>query len=75
MEKYLKSSANPEKISLTIKGIGVAIIPVLIFLGGVFGINLVEIDLVQLLNSIATMVSAIMVVYGLGRKVFYKAIQ
>lgn len=71
-KKWYSSSANSNNISLTIKGIGIAIIPALIFLGGFFGISLVETDLVELVNSIAVLVSAVTVVIGVGRKIYIK---
>lgn len=66
--KIIQSSVNPTKISLTIKGVGVALIPTIIFIAGVFGFSFVEADLTELLNAIATLVSGAMIVYGLVRK-------
>ena len=71
-KKWLQSSANPENISLMIKGFGVAIIPAIVMIGGILGLNLVEANLIQFVNSIATAASAIMIAYGLGRKIYLK---
>jgi len=70
--KIIRSSVDPSKISLTVKGIGVAVIPVILFIGGIFGFDFVELDLTQLLNAIATLVSAVLIVYGLIRKFMVK---
>lgn len=72
MQKVLKSSVDENKVSLTIKGVGVALIPVIIFIGGIFGFRFVEVDLVELLNSIAILVSTAMVIWGLIRKILVK---
>ena len=72
MKKILKSSVNENKISLTIKGVGIALIPTLIFIAGLFGFSFVEADLTELVNAIATLVSAGFIVYGLVRKAVVK---
>ena len=67
--KIIQSSINPTKVSMTIKGVGIALIPVIIFIAGGLGFNFVEADLTELVNAIATLVSAVMIVYGLIRKI------
>lgn len=69
--KLVGSSANPDNISLTIKGVGVALIPVIIFIAGGLGFNFVEADLTGLVNAVATLASAVMLVYGIGRKIYF----
>ena len=66
--KIIRSSVDSTKVSLTIKGIAVAIILTLIFIAGLFGFSFVEADLTELVNAIATLVSAGFIVYGLVRK-------
>lgn len=66
------SSVDREKLSLTIKGVGVAIIPVVIFLGQSIGLGIAEADLTELFGSFATLVSAGMIFAGLVRKVIVK---
>lgn len=70
--KWWGSSVDPQAISLTLKGIGVAIIPVLVFLGGAFGLSFAEADLTQLVSAVATAFSSVMVVVGLCRKIYVK---
>ena len=70
--KIIRSSVDPKKVSLTIKGVGIALIPTIIFIAGVFGFDFVKADLVELLNAIATLASAILIVYGGIRKIVVK---
>ena len=71
MNNIIKSSENPENLSLTIKGILVALIPTVVYLGGVFGLNVAEADLTQFVSAIATLISAGMIIVGLLRKAYY----
>ena len=67
--KIIRSSVDPTKVSMTIKGVGIAMIPTVIFIAGIFGFSFVEADLTGLVNAVATLASAIMIVYGLVRKI------
>lgn len=71
-KKWYASSANAEKLSLTIKGLVVGAIPAIIFVGGIFGYNFVEVDLIALVDSIATVFAAVMITVGLLRKFYLK---
>ena len=73
MKKYklVGSSVDSTKVSLTIKGVGVALIPTIVYLGGVFGLNVAEADLTQFVSAIATLISAGMIIVGLLRKAYY----
>lgn len=66
----LGSSVDPEKVSMTIKGFGLALVPAILAIARLAGLEIVENDLVMLVNSIATIASMGMVVYGLFRKYF-----
>jgi len=71
VKKYpiLGSSVNPAALSLTIKSLGVALIPVFLAVLRMAGNEtIVENDLVQAINSIATIVAMVGVVYGVSRK-------
>ena len=74
VEKYsiLGSSADPEKISLTIKSVGVWLIPALLALITYFGLDITQNDLVELVNNTAILAATAMTVYGLARKLYYK---
>ena len=68
----LGSSKNPDKISLTIKSIGIALIPLLIAIFRMAGLDVVESDLVQVINAIATITSMVGVIIGVARKYLWK---
>lgn len=70
------SSADPSRISLTIKGIGVAIIPYLMIITNTSGVQIGSTEITSLFDTLAmivqnflTIVSGIMFVYGLVRKI------
>lgn len=76
MNKFLVSSIDPQKLSLTVKGVMVGAIPVAIFLAKMSGVELPEGDLTDLaenvgnaIQQIGVALSAIMIVYGGVRKV------
>ena len=68
----LGSSQNPEKLSLTVQGIGIAIIPLIIAIGRMSGVELAEHDLVQIINSIASITAGVVFLVGMGRKLSNK---
>ena len=70
MRKILGSSANPDTLSLTVKGVGLGLVPVLILVLKGLGVSVLETDLVSLVESLSTLVASEMVVYGLGRKLY-----
>ena len=76
INKILASSVNPEKLSLTIKGILVGLAPVLLVIFGVSNINVGQEDLNQIIDatsnaiiSVGGTISAIMILWGAIRKV------
>ena len=70
--KLLGSSANPTELSLTIKSVGVWLIPALIAVITYFGWDITKNDLIELVNNLAILAAAVMSVYGIGRKIYYK---
>jgi len=70
--KYLGSSANPENLSLTIKGALLAIVPIIIMLTKSTNVDVSESDLVGLIEALSAVVAGVMVVYGLARKIYLK---
>jgi uncharacterized membrane protein len=71
MNRYLQSSADPEKISLTIKGVLVAIIPAILAIAGYFGVDLAKGDLVSFIDVLAKVTAGVLVAMGLLRKFYY----
>jgi len=76
MNKILASSVNPEKLSLTIKGVILAAVSVAITITGITHLNLGQTDitalgdsLINLVNIALQLVSAAFVVWGLLRKI------
>jgi len=71
IKKYpmLGSSVDPESLSLTVKSLGIALIPVILALCRLFDLSLVENDIIQVINALATVISMIGVVWGVYRKV------
>lgn len=70
LPKALQSSVNPSELSLTVKGILISIIPVAIFLGNQFGLQLTESFLMDFIEQITTLVSVIVITVGLLRKLW-----
>lgn len=64
---WLQSSADPARVSLTIKGL-VVFIPAIIMLGSTFGFDLSAESLTELINQIAAAASALVIIWGLVRK-------
>lgn len=66
------SSIDPNKISLTIKGLMLALLPALIYVTGVDEAQLTPLidALVYVINVSVSLVSAWMIFYGLARKVY-----
>jgi len=76
-QTVLMSSQDPEKLSLTIKGLLVQLVPVIILVLQAFGIASVEADIVAIIESVAVMVAIVfsfigllMSTWGMVRKMF-----
>lgn len=70
IKKYPKlgSSQDPDKLSLTIKGLLLALVPVIITISQAYNLPITESDLVSLVNNLVAIVSAAVVIYGIVRK-------
>jgi len=68
MNKILQSSANPEKLALTVKGILTALIPILIFVFAAFGLNIGSEELTNGIGQLTAIISGAMILWGLVRK-------
>lgn len=72
-KKFFASSADPEKISLTVKSTLVMLIPGAIILAkSLFNIDLQTKDLMDFITVIATVASGLGVIYGVARKIYFK---
>ena len=73
---FVKSSADPEKTARTVKGMLWGVVPVLILVGPIVGIDVPEGEWKTFIEAIANAakasmgaVAAIMTLYGPGRKI------
>lgn len=73
---FVKSSADPTRLSLTVKGILIGVIPVVLMVAPILGLNLEEGSLKDLVNAIDQafialfgLAAAITTLYGLSRKI------
>lgn len=71
-KKWYSSSASAERISLTLKGVLVGLIPLFIVAGKSVGLELTQHELMQTIETVVALVSGGMVLIGLARKFFYR---
>lgn len=76
--KFIGSSVNPEQLALTIKGLLVGLIPAILLIAKLKGIELAAGDLQAGVDAIVNViiaggafVSAVLTVWGLLRKAYY----
>ena len=74
MSNFLSSSADANKISLTVKGILLSLVPIIMILTGLTEAEIQPIidTIVQIVFLATTMISAGQVLYGLMRKIYLK---
>lgn len=70
--KILKSSTGSGNLSLTVKGLLVALIPLAIAGANHYGIIIDENTLFDGVEQLFTAISAVMVLVGIARKVYYQ---
>lgn len=70
--KWYQSSAGSGSISLTVKGVGVAVIPVVVYLASQYGVALTENEITEIINAGLTVLSTTMIFVGLVRKLLIK---
>ena len=70
--KILKSSVDPDKLSLTVKGLLLGLIPLAVFISARFGFNIVEADWAFLLESALALLAAFFTVWGAIRRILNK---
>ena len=66
------SSVDPNSISLSIKAVGVAVIPVILLIARGFGFDFAEADLTAVINALATVAAGVMFIIGMTRKYYTK---
>ena len=74
MHVLLGSSADENKLSLTIKSVGVWAIPGVLALVTVLGWDITKVELVDLVNNLAILSASAMTIVGIVRKIYIKII-
>lgn len=69
---WFASSDGSGDLSLTIKSLLLAIVPLAVSLVKVYGYNIDENDIVAFINNAFTLVSVAGILVGLGRKIWYR---
>jgi hypothetical protein len=70
--KWFNSSADATALSITIKGILIAWIPMIIAIGQFFDLAITQETLTELIQSLTAIISSVMIVFGIIRKIYYK---
>lgn len=70
-EKWFNSSTGSGNMALTVKGALLAIVPIVIAILSSQGYTLTENDVVDIINTGFTVVSAVAVFLGVARKMYY----
>ena len=68
----LGSSVDPNKVSLTIKGLAVGLVPVAILITSQLGIELSQTELMEVVTQVGVAISSVMVAFGGFRKIYYR---
>lgn len=71
MNKYLRSSANPNNLSMTVGGLIVGSIPLMIYLASTQDIILTENAIIDFSNRVLFIISEIAIGIGSVRKLYY----
>jgi len=69
---WWSSSANPEELSLTIKGMLMMYVPAIIGIAQLYNYTLDKNVLINLIGLISFAIAGLMVVGGLLRKIYYR---
>lgn len=81
VEKYplLASSADPKRVGMTVRGALTAIAPVILLVSGLFGADLGQSMLAEIIESVVNItmslssaLAAVLVAYGGSRKLYYR---
>jgi len=68
----LGSSADADKVSMTIKSVGAWVVVGIVALAKIYDMDIAESDLTTVINNVAVIAGAVMGIYGIGRKIYYK---
>ena len=68
MNQLLQSSSNPEKLSMTVQGMLMGIVPVFLAIFKLLDVPLTEGDLVALIQVITAIIAGVTMLVGMLRK-------
>lgn len=68
MNKLLESSTNPGEVSMTIQGALVAMVPIIIGIFKILGVQLSETTIMDIIQGATAATSAILMLWGSVRK-------
>ena len=68
MSNWFLSSTGSNDLSLTIKGLLLALVPLSVTVFKYYGVEVAQDDVLEIVNSIIAGVSALVIAYGLIRK-------
>lgn len=70
-DKWYTSSSG-DGFSLTLKGVVTSLVPIVIWIAGHYNIPITDNEIIELINQAFVAASGFMILYGLGRKIYYK---
>jgi len=68
---YLKSSADSNKYSATLKGLVILAIPFIIAFGQRYNVEITETQIMQVMQDVTFIYGAILFIFGFVRKCYY----
>ena len=71
MNKLIQSSANENKLALTIKGVLTGLVPILVIVASTMGLNIGSEEISEVIAQITAIIAGAMTLYGMGRKLYY----
>ena len=82
LQKFISSSANPEELALTVKGLLTALIPIVLAVSGLAHLNVgqeqvneVITAVVSVVTAFSALVSAIMIFVGMVRRILISLVK
>jgi|GEM_PF-1868075 len=70
-ETIVRSSANPEKVSLTLKGILISYVGIVLLLAQVAGIAITETQVIEIIGEMSVAAGNFLMIVGALRKIYY----
>ena len=71
MNELVKSSATPEKLSLTVKGVMMSMVPIIIGVFQILSIPISEAQIIEIIQAVTAAIAGLTMLVGMLRKVWY----